>query len=280
MQKTPNHLGTITEIVVWTMVSGALLIAASRLTSGIAQSAFGLFLVFPQVVLLVLLLILGGPAAVLIVGIRKRRLAMIAGPLLLIPIIAAYSIISSWFEMHRLSKDVAALDMRDFKTPSQYHDLIVLEYSRSTDCDELCKQILVRSDFSVGVPGYTFEPIVYRKITEVECKATWYSARNIRFAGICVTLDKVKSVDDALLIVTPMTFISGGGMWDLFPKLPSVEFKGNAFALVERTSGSADRVLGRWVAGEVTVWPFRSGQIGIRFDRKEFYAAALGLSLD
>jgi hypothetical protein len=52
------------------------------------------------------------------------------------------------------------------------------------------------------------------------------------------------------------------------------------FALIERIPGEQDRVLGRWVSGEIVLWPFHSGPIGKSFERKDFYAAALGLSLD
>jgi hypothetical protein len=171
--------------------------------------------------------------------------------------------------------------MRVFSLPSSHHDLIVQGDSRSTDCDDLCQQILVQTDYRVGVPGYGLKSLVYRKISEQECTDTWYSAPNIRFAGICARVEGMDTVDDALLVMTPGTRIYGGITgYDVFRDLPLLEFSGEALALVERTSGARDRVLGRWVAGEVSVSPFRSDQIGKSFSRKEFYAAALGLSLD
>jgi hypothetical protein len=282
--KTGDRLGTITDIVVWTIVSGAILLAAYGLVSVVLQSAAVLVMtmVFPPLILLTLLFILGGPAAVLIAGVRKRRLAMIVGPLLLIPILAAYSATSSWLEMRRMSRDVAALDMRDFSTASRHHNLVVMEYSHSIDCDDICQQILVQTDYSVGVPGYSSEPVIYRKISDAQCQATWDSARNIRFAGICATLQKVQTVDDALLIETPPTSIHGGnlGGYAVFNKLPPIEFSGKAFALIERLPRAKEQILGRWVAGEVRVWPFHSGPIGKNFSRKDFYSAALSLSVE
>jgi hypothetical protein len=282
-EKIKTRRETAAKTVAWTLASGVMMLAAGRLVSAVlVRWSWPYVLPVPTVLLLLaVLLILGGPAAVLVIGIRKRSLSMIAGPLLLIPIIAAYSIASNWFEMRRLSRDVAALDMRSFAMPSQDHDLIVLEYSRSTDCDDLCRQILQRTDRSVGVPGYGSHPVVYRKISEARCKETWYSAKNIRFGDICATLVARETVDDALLIETPDTIVSGGDMGpEIFSKLPPIEFSGQAFALVERIPGTPDRILGRWVAGEVSVWPFHSGPIGMGFDRKKFYAAALGFSFD
>ena len=131
------------------------------------------------------------------------------------------------------------------------------------------------------MPGYGGEPVVYRKLSESECQATSSSAQNINFDGICAAPKKVDMVDDGLVIETRMSIVYGGsGSGETFDKLPPLEFSGMAFALIERVPGAKDRVLGRWVAGEVAVWPFRSGQIGQIFSRKDFYSAALGLFLE
>jgi hypothetical protein len=184
--KSGNRLGAISDVVVWTLLSGGAMVVAYELLLVITQSGVGLLLAFffpPAVLLIVLVLLFGGPASVLIAGIRKRRLPMIVGPLLLVPIIAAYTVVSDWFEMRDLSKDVAALDVRAFSAPDRHHDLIILEHSASGDCDELCQRILVRTDYRVGIPAADSEPIVYRKISEAQCKDTWDSARNVRFSG-------------------------------------------------------------------------------------------------
>src|SRR5690349_17551067 len=122
-EKAGGRLATVTDIVLWTIASGAILCGAYGLAAAVMQSGLGFILafVFPAAILLILLFILGGPIAILIAGVGNRRLAMIVGPLLLIPIFAAYSITSSWFEMRRLSSDVATLDMRTFSAPSRHH---------------------------------------------------------------------------------------------------------------------------------------------------------------
>jgi len=281
--KGRTRLGILGTVAVWALASGVMVFAADRLVSAVFMpSSWPYVLPIPTVLLLLpLLLILGGPAAVLVIGILKRNLAMIAGPLLLIPILSAYAMASSWLEMRRLSRDVASLDMRVFLARSSRHDLIVQGDSRSTDCDDLCQQILVQTDYRVGVPGYGSKSFVYRKISEPECKDTWYSAPNIRFAGICARIEEMDTVDDALFIVTPGTRITGGIRGhDVFQDLPPIEFTGQAFALVERIPEAPDRILGRWVAGDVSVWPFHSSPIGKSFDRKTFYAAALALSFN
>jgi hypothetical protein len=280
---TRSRFEKTAQIAFWTLASGGLLLLTQALVSVFAQSAAGfvLAMIFPPIVLLVLLLIVAGPAAILIAGVKKRRFAMIAGPLLLIPVIAAYSIGSNWFEVQRLTKDVSELDHRDFTTPVRRHDLIVMGDTRKTDCDDLCQRILAKTDFRVGVSGFAREPVVYARISEAECKATWYVKRNMRFGDICVTVEKFETVDDALVIEIPGTFISGGNYsLDTFMRLPSLEFSGKAYTLIERLPDESDRILGRWVAGEIAVWPFNSGPIGRSFTREEFYAAVLGLQLE
>ncbi len=281
-KKTPSRLGKVTEILLWALASGALLLVAQALVSVFAQSSAGyvLAMIFPPIVLLVLLIIVSGPAAILIAGVKKRRLAMIVGPLLLIPAIGAYSIVSNWFEIRRLTKDVTALDDRDFAIPARSHDLIIMGDTRKPDCDDLCQRILAGTDYRVGVSGFSSEPIVYSRISEAECKATWYVKRNMRFGDICATVEKFKTVEDALVIEIPGTRISGGNYsLDTFTRLPSLAFSGKAYTLIERLPDESDRVLGRWVAGEIAVWPFHSDSIGQSFTREDFYSAVLGVSL-
>jgi hypothetical protein len=234
---------------------------------------------FLQLLALVLVLSpVAGFVAVVAAGIRRRRPVLVVGPVLLAVMIAANWVTAQRSAMEHLASRVTALDQRAVKPPSRHHDLVVLEFNRATACDALCQGILVHSTLSVGVAGNGASTIVYRRISEAECRATWYTAHNQRFAGICARVETLPSVQDALLIETPATYVAGGdGGPDAFPGLPPQEFSGLAFALVERSPGAAERVLGRWIAGRVSVWPFDSGPIGADFSREDFYTAALGV---
>jgi hypothetical protein len=63
---------------------------------------------------------------------------MIVGPLLLIPIAALWITVGDRVVARAKVKHIAELDSRTFAAPMAPHRLIVLEYSRSNDCDQLC----------------------------------------------------------------------------------------------------------------------------------------------
>jgi hypothetical protein len=228
---------------------------------------------FGLALLIVFVLNFGGPIAVILTGFGKRQWPMVAGGFASLLLLAAASVVSDWLDMRRLTHSVAALDMRTFAQPQSSPAILVLEYSRNTDCDQLCQLILVNSDYAVAVGGISAQRVVYRKIGHAECHETEYVSHNVQFFGICATTDTVDRIDDALLIVTPMNLEA----WDEFPGL-GYEFSGKAFALIERREGQ-NHLLGRWISGRAKSAWFESDSIGADFTREEFYRAALGMRL-
>jgi len=278
--KSERLTNRISDIVIWTLISGAALALGCGVVS-VLGAAVGYAIAFsPAFILFAILMLLlagSGPISILIVGLRRYRMPMIVGPLLLIPIISAYSIASNWVDFDHRSTAVAELDQREFASAAKPHGLIFMEFARSPDCDAICRQILLRTNYSVGIDGAP--RVLYRKVSQSECATT--DLTTLHFSGACVTREvSTQAIDDGLLIETPVTSVPGGQSeweWRVLSELSGPEFSGDAFALVERIPGSEDRPLGRWVSGEVAVWPFHSGQIGKRFSRSEFYAAALGV---
>jgi hypothetical protein len=261
--------------VIWLGASGLAAVSGMAIAQLLSMALYPLWFIAPVFATLILFaLLLGGPAAILVTGIRKRRLDMIVGPLILIPIVAIWMRVSDWNEVRTMAKQVTALEMRTFAGPEAPHHLIALEYGSSTACDHLCQLILVNSDYTVAVGGMDYTRTVYRKIGHAECLKTQYVRHNIRFFGICATADPVQRIDDGLLIETPANLEAT----DLFSKL-GTEFDGTAFALVERRGGQ-DRLLGRWISGKVKSGWFESDSIGQDFTREAFYRAALGMRLD
>jgi hypothetical protein len=262
-------------VLVWACASAATVAIGLGILRILGTSLGALWYASPLASIVILIaLLLGGPLAILVAGIKRRRFGMALGPLLLIPLVTAWEVASDWLELRRLTHSTAALDTRAFATPESRHTMLVMEYSQSTDCDRLCQLILVNSDYAVAVGGISAERVVYRKIGRAECHETEYVRHNVRFFGICATTDTISQIRDALLIETPMNL----GSWDVFPDL-SYEFDGKAFALLERREGQ-NRVLGRWIAGrEKSEW-FESNPIGADFTREEFYSAALGMRLE
>jgi hypothetical protein len=270
------------EVIFWTIASGGSLTIGYGLSRALSQSSLGAALpytpLFGPVLLIIFALILGGPIAFIVIGIAKRRWAMVTGSFLGLSILAAgsagYGAMSDWRETQQLTQRVAALDTRAFAAPTAHHALLAMEYSRSTDCDQLCQLILVNSDYAVALPGIGGDWVVYRKIRHAECLETWYVRRNIQFFGICVTVERVNRIDDGLVIETPMNLPAP----DVFPLAFSYRFEGMAYALVERRQWE-DRVLSRWISGKIKVGQFESQQIGEAFTRESFYRAALGMRL-
>ena len=260
-------------VLVWTFVGGATLLIGFGLGGALGSSGFVLALVFPPAILILLLIVFGGPIALIGVGIAKRKWEMVAGSIAALSILYGASVISDWFEMRRLVQQVEALDMRTFATPQAPHTIIAQDYSPTTDCDQLCQLILVNSNYAVAVGGPSYNRVVYRKISHEECLATQYVRHNVRFFGVCATTDSVAQLRDALMIQTPMNL---EGL-DTFRGL-GYRFSGTAFALIERQQGQ-DRVLGRWIAGQTKVGWFESREIGDAFTREAFYRAALGMRL-
>jgi hypothetical protein len=245
------------------------------ITHRISTALYLLWFASPAGSLLIgFVLLLGGPLAILVIGIRKRRSGMIAGPLLLIPIVPIWSVASNWIGLHTKAESIAELDARTFSAPAVPHHLIAQEYSRSSDCDQLCQLILVSSPYAVAVGGPGSDRTVYRKISHAECLETQYVRRTVRFLGICAAAEPVQRIDDALMIETPMNL----GAWEIFPGIDH-EFEGTAYALVERLRGQ-DHLLGRWISGRLDNGSFQSDSVGQAFTREEFYRSALGLRLE
>jgi hypothetical protein len=264
-------------ILSWTFVGGIALLLGFGLSGALGRLlGFGLF-VFPALasifLLLALAMIFGGPIALIVVGIIKRKWEMVAGSVVALSLLAGSCVVSDWVEMRRLTREAQALDMRNFVAPVAEHHLIAMEYSGSPECDRLCQLILVNSDYAVAVGGPSSSWTIYRKIGHTECRATQYVQHNVRYFGICARCETVSQIDDALMIETP----SNLSAWNTFPGLGH-EYSGVAFALVERQQ-LHDRVLGRWIAGKVQTSWFHSAPIGEIFTRDAFYRAALGMRL-
>ncbi|HVM86377.1 MAG TPA: hypothetical protein VMW18_20950 [Candidatus Binatia bacterium] len=282
-RKAERLTNRVSDIVVWALTSGLVLACGYGLAVALTN-AVGFFVFFPLVAVLVIPVVLGlfvgGPIAIAIVGLRKRRLAMVVGPAMLVPIFLGVSIASNWFDFQHASAAVAALDKRQFAPANGLHRLVFMEFARSPDCDGICQQILLHTNYNVGIDGAP--RVLYRKVSESECSTT--DLTTLHFSGVCVTREvSTQAIDDGLIVETPGTYVPGGqsgvGEWDVFGRLPMPEFTGDAFAVVERVPGVEDRLLGMWVSGKVAVWPFHSGPIGKSFSRGEFYAAALGLPI-
>ena len=142
------------------------MLAGNVVAKLLSTALFVAWFVSPLVSLLIIFaLLLGGPAAILLIGVKKRRLGMILGPLLLIPIFAIWRFASDWAEMRDEAQRLAELDMRSFATPASQHHMIAMEYSRSKECDLLCQLILVNSDYAVAVSGISSDWTVYRRIS-------------------------------------------------------------------------------------------------------------------
>jgi hypothetical protein len=267
--------GHLRSIAVWLAASGLLAFAGAVITHRISTALYLLWFASPTGSLLIgFVLLFGGPLAILVAGIRKRRSGMIAGPLLLIPVAAIWSVAGNWISLRTKAVSIAQLDARTFSAPAIPHHLIAQEYSRSSDCDQLCQLILVSSSSAVAVGGSDFDRTIYRKISHAECLETQYVRHTIRFFGICAAAEPVQRIDDALMIETPTNL----GAWEIFPGIDH-EFDGMAYALVERLRGQ-DHLLGRWISGRLESGPFESHSIGQAFTREEFYRSAPGLRLE
>jgi len=260
-------------VLAWTFVGCITLLVGFGLGGALGSGGFGLFLVFPGVTLIFLLIVFGGPIALIVVGIAKRKWEMVAGSIGALLILFGASVVSDWLEMRHLAQQVEVPDMRPFAAAQARHSIIAQEYSQSTDCDQLCQLILVNSDYAVAVGGPSYNRVVYRKISHNECLETQYVRHNVRFFGVCATTDTVAQIGDALLIQTPMNFEALDTFRDL-----GYRFTGTAFAFVERQEGQ-DRVLGRWISGKIKTSWFESEEIGGEFTREAFYRAALGMRL-
>jgi hypothetical protein len=263
-------------VLIWACASAATVAIGLGILRILGTFLGALWYASPLASIVILIaLLLGGPLAILVAGIKRRRFGMVLGPLLLIPLVTGWEVASDWLELRRLTHSTAALDTRAFATPESHHTILVMESSQGMACDQLCQLILVNSDYDVVVRGAGPGGIVYREISHAQCLETWYVRHNLQFFGICVTTDGVNRIDDGLFIETPMTLPSR----NVFPTSLDYRFDGMAYALVERQQGD-ERVLSRWIAGNVKVGWFESDQIGQNFTREAFYRAALGMRLE
>lgn len=267
------------SILVWACASAATVAVGLGILHFLGTALGALWYGNPLSSMVVLFgFLLGGPLAILVAGIKKRRLGMVLGPLALIPVVTVWMEASDWFEMRDKAQQLAQLDMRAFLSPAAPHHLVAMDPGLNTDCDEICRQILLKTDYVVAVPDSSGRWLVYRELSEEKCHETEYMQRNMRFSGICITGEPADVIADGLLI---MKLSELGYRDDSMPVRYDlgIGFSGTAYALIERNPSERDRVLGRWVSGSYKIGRFDSGQIAQPFTRSAFYSAALGIPI-
>jgi hypothetical protein len=183
---------------------------------------------------------------------------------------------------------VSDLDQREFQQPSSGHEYVVTDWD-SKSCAVLCPEILTLSPYqAVSESRYydnwtTFKLLSGPACLDAENRKSYFSFLSEGYAGRCAAAETQPIGDNALVVKFHYRRGSGSSSRSVPAEIPN-SFEGEIFELFERIDGK-ERLLARWIEGHirpVSYWfglvGLRGMKVGQRFERHEFYSAALEVS--
>ncbi len=230
----------------------------------------------------------GLAAVVFLVGLKKRRLGLILGPLafgLGLWLLSSEQVKENEVSLVESAAAARALDQRSFLPLQGNYDIVAADGEGS--CHQVCRQILAQTTHAFATKRFNFDEAweLYRRIEGESClrpenRASYLEFLGAGYVGLCASREKWEPAGTVLL-VSGNENNSGEAQ-----KIVGPGYEGYVFEAYERRGGT-DRLLGRWIAG--TLYAQRNQfdpmsiskheQIGARFDAEDFYAALLGIPI-
>lgn len=234
----------------------------------------------------------GAAGLIFLIGLFKRRLGLILGPLafgLGLFVLSGQQAEVNTASLEQAVAEARAADQRSFAAIEGRHDIIAVD--GETWCRAACRQILTQTSYGYVTNGFMYDTWhIYRRAEGDTCLTAENRLSHLEFleagyVGLCATREKWELTGDYLL-VSQQDHYDDRNMPDSMPRVAGRNFIGDIFEAHERRNG-ADRLLGRWIAG--TVYEPRNQfdplakrkweKVGADFDAETFLSALLHMPI-
>ena len=181
------------------------------------------------------------------------------------------------------ARQILTLDQRQFLPAQNQHQIVAIENSVLSGhegfeaCRDMCEQILFKSRYVPAVSdrkGQAWR--VYRLARGQACVDATFVSR--LYGDSCIVMTYQRAISDALVIRENYEQDQS----EVRRSLPS---RSTVYEFLERTNGQ-ESLLGRWITSDVPpasdwayMWGLREFRVGDPISPQEFYAEALGISV-